>query len=381
MYNNSNGLDIWQRDFAASIGFFQNGKSNYRDEANIRMQQALDRMNNFQIAIQRQDCLQAISRFDWMDLPEGISNELIERTCYFRGQCILYWDNLLEQWFLLPFTLCSEEQMSISVYGDYRLVRPVPFNGFSEAQTPFTDMHHPLWNIKRKPVYSVEEAQMLVDTHGEDYVKENYCVILRDYSRMLNFDNIPMHNIQAVFIQSMVEILPMLRTLMFRAAMPKLVKVDSEASKDVIEQEWHNLETSVLLGKPYVPVTTFQDLETVGDDTKGIEDFFRAYESFDNMRKRNLGIISDGTYQKAAQMSVDEQSKNGEATLVLLDNSYDQRKMFVEIANTLFGLDMKISCKIIDKMDQMQYNNSMGVKDNDTKAVSDSDTSGSISES
>lgn len=340
-YIGQNGLDLDQKEFKKSLGIPVKGET-AKDKAEEENRVGECRLWYFKTNLHKIDALEAISRFDWKNLPVGLTGELLERLCYFKGQGILFWEDILQKWLMLPFTFNGDDTKGLDFYGDYEQVRPVPFDGVSEQQKVF------LSTMQRKPVYSIEEAKEIRDKIGIDRVKKEYCVILRDYSRLLNFEVTPLWISQSVYIDMVAEIIPMIRSIMLRGAMPKLLHLEDEGQRNSAEASLNAIFNTILIGKPYTLVTGFGTVETIGDNPEQIEEYFKAFESMNNMRKSGLGIPSDGTFKKGERMIVDEQKKNQQATLTLLDNSYDSRKLFRDIANTLFDLNIKIFCDILD---------------------------------
>lgn len=340
-YIGENGLDLYQKEFKRSLGIPVNGKTP-REKAAEENRLGVYRLWGFKTNLHKIDALEAISRFDWENLPVGLTGELFERLCYFKGQGILFWEDVLQKWLLLPFTFDGDATKGLDFYGNYEQVQPVSFDGVSEQQKVF------LSTIQRKPVYSIKEAKEIRDKIGIDRVKKEYCVILRDYSRLLNFEVVPLWMSQSIYIDMVAEIIPMIRSIMLRGAMPKLLHLENEGQRDSAEASLTAIFNAILLGKPYTLVTGFGAVETIGDNPEQIEEYFKAFESMNNMRKSGLGIPSDGTFKKSERMIVDEQKKNQQATLTLLDNSYDSRKLFRDIANTLFDLNIEVYCDILD---------------------------------
>lgn len=347
-YMGVNGLDLYQEEFKKMLNIPTGGGKgkipSAKRLADIQNRLGMYRLWAFRENMQKIDAMEAIARFDWEDLPTGLTPELMERICYFKGQGILFWEDIMKKWLLLPFTFDGDATNGLDFYGAYGQVRPVPFNGVSEQQKVF------LSTIKRKPVYSIEEAEELKKRLSADEIKKEYCVILRDYSRLLNFNIVPLYQSQRVYIDMVAEIIPMIRSILLRGAMPKLVHLQDEGMRESAEAGMQSLYDAILIGKPYTFVTGFGATETIGDNPEQIEEYFKAFESANNMRKSGLGIPSDGTFKKGERMIVDEQKKNQQATLTLLDNSYDSRKLFRDIVNTLFEeLDIKVFCDTLDE--------------------------------
>ena len=163
----------------------------------------------------------------------------------------------------------------------------------------------------------------------------------------------------------------MMRTAILKACMPKLVKVADEGVYDSVIAELQSVEDSILAGKTMIPVTSFQDLQELEDKSSPaiVETMLRVWESYDNIRKSNLGICNDGAFKKASQILQDEQDENKVRTDMILEDGLTNRKDLAEMVNRLFGLSVTV--EMSDSM-----NKDKEVKEDgrpDDKDVSDQD--------
>ena len=76
----------------------------------------------------------AINRFTWYNLPEGLNSRLIERILYYKGQGMLFFLN--DKFYFLPYALDG----TIDVYGRFMSVTPLPFNGTANDGKPETGL-------------------------------------------------------------------------------------------------------------------------------------------------------------------------------------------------------------------------------------------------
>lgn len=329
-----------------------NAGRNYANRINNLAQQ---RMEKYRRNIRVMDMLQAVNRYQWGALPLGLRSKLIERICYYRGNAMGYWDYDLNKYFLLPYSLTAEDDQNIDFYGQYTRVKPYSFNGKS------TDNRNPtakggrgkniyLGTITRIPVYDMEELKALMMSKTEDWCRKNLCIILRDYTQQMTENNVPRSITQEAFIDFQSEALPMMRTAMLKACMPKLVKTSDEGVVDSLLAELDTIENSIIEGKTMIPVTAFQDLQEIDNKNSGqvIESMMKCYESINNIRKTFLGIPNDGAFKKNAHTLQDEQDTNQQSSDSILDDGLELRQEFADMFNRLFGL--KITVKVKDKM-------------------------------
>ena len=97
---------------------------------------------------------EAVNRFKWYNLPDGIDGQLLERILYYRGQAILFYDDTLEKFFFLPYALSG----TIDPYGRFLQVKALPFLGGTTTDDKNGKLKVWTDTIIRKPVYSIDEV-------------------------------------------------------------------------------------------------------------------------------------------------------------------------------------------------------------------------------
>ena len=98
------------------------------------------------------DLQDAVNRYKWYNLPDGIDGELIERILYYRGQGMFFFLEQDSTFYFLPYALNG----GIDCYGRYKEVIPVVFGGTTSGSK--NDKPIPFMNglIKRRPQYSIK---------------------------------------------------------------------------------------------------------------------------------------------------------------------------------------------------------------------------------
>ena len=72
----------------------------------------------------------AVNRYTWTGLPQGLNGRLMERILYYKGQAALFM--LQDKFYFLPYALSApKDSTGIDVYGRYTGITPLPFNGTS----------------------------------------------------------------------------------------------------------------------------------------------------------------------------------------------------------------------------------------------------------
>ncbi len=343
-----NNDDIRQQKAKLALGIPRSNPYNginYANHVNIK---ARDRLASFRSSVRRIDLIQAVSRFKWENLPIGLRSELLERILYFKAQAMFYYDSTLNQYLFLPYTLTSEGDNAIDMYVQYQMVKPLPFNGKSDAKKSTgkkTSIEIYLNQITRKPIYDMDSLKEIIEEKGIDWCKENCCIICNDYTQGLSQYIQPLSIIQETWINAQAEMPLFIRTAMFKALAPKLLRTTDQGTMDVILSEIQSIEDSILEGKTIIPVTAFQDLQELdknGDLSSLIDSTFKGLEAYDNLRKSNLGVCNKGSFQKSAQTLQSEQDVNQQSTDLVLADSLHNRKKFTELVNHLFELNINV---------------------------------------
>ena len=275
---------------------------------------------------------EAINRFKWYNLPDGIDSQLLERIIYYRGQAIFFYDDTLEKFFFLPYALSG----TIDPYGRFLQVKALPFLGGTTEEKngklkAWTDL------IIRKPIYSFED----VFNNPEKYDVKEYCVILKDYTPQESENIIPRKDLQERIINLMAEAFPMARTNLIANCGVQGLRVAEEDSKKQVEVMSQLIKRSAINGEPYTPVfgpTEFQQL--TGGGTSKVQDFLMYMQSLDNFRRSCYGLKSGGVFEKKAHELQAEAMVNQSNTDLIYQDSYDRRKDFCDLVNFVFGLQI-----------------------------------------
>lgn len=285
----------------------------------------------------------AVNRYVWYNLPYGLDSRLIERILYYRGQGAFF-KMPNSRFYFLPYTLQSpDDGPGIDVYGRYRGITPLPFNGSGTSDSKDKDIPW-VQGLVKKPVYdflSTDEI-MQPDFDPEDYL-ENSCVIFKDYTEQIAQKNIPRQMLQDPLLQYMSEIPCFARTALLNSTGVLGVKVQNENEASQVYAASEGLTRAALTGRKYIPVVgsiDFQELS--GDNVAKAEEFLVSLESLDNLRLGFYGIPNGGVFQKKAHMLESEQQMNaGAADLALLDG-LKYRQDACDLINSIWGLGISV---------------------------------------
>lgn len=278
----------------------------------------------------------AVNRFTWYNLPEGLNGRLMERILYYRGQGMFFFLN--DKFYFLPYALDG----SIDVYGRFTGVTPLPFNGTSNdggsgKEKPW------IQGLKFEPIYDIIMPEDYVDKNPEEIIDklERSCVLLKDYTEQLSQTNIARQIINDPLLDIMAECFPYMRTALKNSTGVQGMRVGTENESANVWAANNAINRAALEGDSKVPIVgtvDFQDL-TSGETAKA-EEFLLAMQSLDNYRLSLYGLDNGGLFQKKSHMLEAEQEMNtGNVGLVMRD-SLQNRQDFCTLCNSLWGLNI-----------------------------------------
>lgn len=277
----------------------------------------------------------AIGRYRWYNLPDGLNQELIERVLYYCGQGMLFFEQYTEKYYFLPYTLQAIDGVGIDVYGRFRAVTPVPFKG----TTTFDEKGKAkAWinGLIRRPLYDIND---IPEEEDIDYLI-NSCVLLSDYCKQSAEINIARQIIQDPLLSAMSEIFPFARTSLIANSGVKATRVNNEDEASNVKAISKSITYAAKTGEPFVPVVgtmEFQDLTSGGSPLKS-EEFLLMLQAMDNYRLSLYGLQNGGLFQKKSHMLEGEQEMNTANNSLVYNDGLRQRQEFCDKVNALWGL-------------------------------------------
>lgn len=273
----------------------------------------------------------AINRYKWYNLPDGLTGQMIERILYYKGQAMFFYVKELNQFFFLPYALDG----SIDIYGRYTGVRPLPFNGSTEIKKE--DKLEPIakyiTSIKREPIYDIYLEELTED------VMDTKCVLLSDYSRQISQINISRQILQDPLLDVMADCVPFLRTALLNSTGVQGMRVTSQDEYANVKLASAAIDNAALNSQKYVPVVgqvDFQDL-AAGQVAKS-EEFLLTMQSLDNLRLSFYGLDNGGLFQKKSHVLEAEQEMNTGNCGLIYQDGLTLREEFCDMVNSITGL-------------------------------------------
>ena len=305
----------------------------------------------------------AINRYKWYNLPSGLTEELVERILYYRGQGMFFFSDVDSKFYFLPYCLDG----TIDIYGRFKRTKALTFNGSVEEQ--------------RETIFSRDVVYTFDDIKPDSFI--NGCVLLSDYSKGISQTNIPRSTIQNNIINSMAEAYPFARTSLIANCGVKGMRVNDPDQAAQVDLASKSATKAALDGRPWIPIVgniDFQDLTTNG--SLNIGDYLTYIQSLDNLRLSLLGINNGGLFEKKAQVLSDEFGLNQSTSSIIYQDGLKLRQDFCTLVNAIWGIG--IWCEASETMagdtnldgqvnDRKEFNNGGEQNDKPIKQSMDED--------
>lgn len=277
----------------------------------------------------------AINRFTWYNLPEGLDSRLIERILYYEGQAMLF--KVKDKFYFLPYALDG----TIDVYGRFKGVTPLPFNGSTE--TDDREESPLIKGLTFNPIYDIQLPEDFMGKSREEIVDflDHACVLFKDYIEQRPQKNIARQILNDPILDVMAECFPFMRTALINSTGVQGMRVNTESEAFNVNAANNALVKAALEGESKVPVVgnvDFQDL--TGGNVAKAEEFLLAMQALDNYRLSLYGLDNGGLFQKKSHMLQAEQEMNAGNVGLVLEDSLRYRQKQATIANSIWGTNM-----------------------------------------
>ena len=282
----------------------------------------------------------AINRYTWYNLPEGLNSQLVERMMYYKGQLMFFYIPTDEKFYMLPYALDG----NIDVYGRFLQVTPLPYKG---GMTDSQGKQLPwISGLVRKPVYDVPIDE--VDL-------EDSCVILKDYTPQNSETVIARQIINDPIVKAEAEAFPLARTNLINNCGVEGLRVADEDAAAQVESANNSIVNAALNGRKYIPITNQIEMQELSASSAlKSEEYLMYMEALDNFRLGLYGLDNGGIFQKKAHMLGAEQQMNTQNTGRILQDGLTLRQNFCDIVNAIWGLG--IWCEVSETATGMDYN-------------------------
>lgn len=322
----------------------------------IRLDENCELKSNIKKALRILDEQNAVNRYVWYNLPNGLDGQLLERIMYYKGQGMFFYMETDDSFYFLPYALDG----TIDVYGRFKGVTPLPFNGTAQDKKEAW-----ITGLTKKPVYDI-----IVDKIENQNLFEEGCVLLSDYTKQISQTNIPRQIIQEPILDAMAEAFPFARTSLIANSGVKGMRVNDEDQKATVKLASKSVTKAALSGDPWIPVVGNIEWQELTDGTAlKSEEFLLYMQALDNFRLSLYGLDNGGLFQKKSHMLEAEQQMNqGNVGLVYQDGLTIRQKfcdivnsiwglgIWCEASETVVGLDKNLDGEVADNQDQTGEN-------------------------
>lgn len=296
----------------------------------------------------------AINRYKWTNLPNGLNQQLIERVLYYKGQGMFFYESTLDRFFFLPYALNGK----IDVYGRFTSVTPLPFNGSTDADQ---DKALVDWmnGLVRTCVHDIFLEEVSTNVMDES------CVLLWDHCIGISQMNTPREIINDPLIDVMADCIPFLRTALLNSTGIEGMRVPTENEQSNVEAASASIDRAALTGRKFIPIIASLELQEItGGEVAKSEEFLLTMQGLDNYRLSTYGLKNGGLFQKKAHMLQDEQDAAGISNSAMEDGLW-QRQHFCDIVNSIWGLG--IWCEIAEPQIEVDRNGDGEASENETE--------------
>lgn len=274
----------------------------------------------------------AVNRYTWYNLPNGLTGQMVERMLYYKGQLAFFYLKETNKFYMLPYALCApKNETGLDVYGRFTGITPVRYcsSGDKEETKAF------IKGMIKRPLY---EPTFEGDELDFDPLEDG-CVLLRDYTQQRAETEIPRQALNDPVLEAMAEAFPFARTSLLANCGVKGMRVNDENGKTEVKTASKSLVRSALNGDPWIPITDpieFQDL-TNGSALKS-EEYLLYMQAMDNYRLSLYGLKNGGLFQKKSHMLEAEQDMNSGNVGLVYEDGLTIRQRFCDIVNSIVPL-------------------------------------------
>lgn len=292
----------------------------------------------------------AVNRYTWYNLPNGLNGQLLERILYYKAQGMFFYMPTDGKWYFLPYALDG----TIDVYGKFMGVTPLPFNGGTTTTDKNGKEKILPWipGLRKNPIYEVFDPT--IDDYDFD-IFEDGCVLLHDYTQQISQTNIPRQILQDPIIDAEAEAFPFARTSLIANSGIRGMRVADQDSSGQVKCASKAMTEAALEGDPLIPIVSNIEIQelTEGNALKS-EEFLLYMQSLDNFRLSLYGLENGGLFEKKAHTTDLENSINGGNVNEIMQDGLTIRQRFCDIVNSIWGLG--IWCEVSETVSNMDTN-------------------------
>lgn len=254
--------------------------------------------------MREQNKIETIERYMWVNVPFGLTADIIERLLFYRGKGVFYFNDKVGKFQFLPFALNGV----IDEYGRYTKCNTLPFTGVDTDEK------------KKKKTQSLvyEDLELVYDLpYDEETFKKinqqkTFGIVLNDSSLSISQQPIIRYNYVKPVLHMMATLMQIINTAMFGNADHNLLQIENEGELDSVKTQIEAINQDILRGNRFTPIIgklPITPLKTT--NSADLEGLFNTFNSLNNFLKSITGVANAGVFDKKAHLLQDEQKLNG----------------------------------------------------------------------
>lgn len=303
--------------------------------------------------MQEHNRIETLERYMWINVPFGLTPDLIERLLFFRGKGVFYFNDKIDKFQFLPFALNG----LIDEYGRYTKCDTLPFTGTDKIDEKKKDKKTgQLQNAVYKDLEIVYDLPYNKEMLSFVKEKKTVGIILNDSSLGISQQPIIRSAYVKPILHTMATLIQIINSAMFGTADHSLVQVNSQSELESINSQIDAINQNILKGRRFsaivgtMPITPLKT-----SNTADLEGLFNTFNSLNNLLKSITGVANAGVFDKKAHLLQAEQQLNGSNADDIYYNGLRQRQEFCLLVQAYYGYP--IWCKSKRGMTSAQAEN------------------------
>lgn len=255
--------------------------------------------------MKEQNKIETLERYMWLNVPFGLTADIIERLLFYRGRGVFYFNDKVGKFQFLPFALNG----IIDEYGRYTGCNTLPFTGVDTDEKKKKKKTQDLVYENLQLVYDLPYDE---ETFRKISEQETFGIILNDSSLGISQQPIIRSNYVKPVLHMMATLMQIINTAMFGNADHNLLQIENEGELESVQSQINSINQDILRGNRFTPIVgklPITPLKTT--NSADLEGLFNTFNSLNNFLKSITGVANAGVFDKKAHLLQDEQRLNG----------------------------------------------------------------------
>ena len=276
--------------------------------------------------MREQNKIETFERYMWVNVPFGLTADLIERLLFYRGKGVFYFNDKVGKFQFLPFALNGV----IDEYGRYTSCNTLPFTGVdSEEKKNGSTSKKGIQKLIYEDLELVYDLPYDEETIKKINDKKTVGIILNDSSLSISQQPVIRFNYVKPVLHMMATIMQIINTAMFGNADHNLLQIENESELESVQIQINAINQDILRGNRFTPIVGKLPITPLKTTSSGdLESLFNTFNSLNNFLKSITGVANAGVFDKKAHLLQDEQKLNGSNADDIYYNGLRMRQEF-----------------------------------------------------